>query len=301
MKDDVTPETAFKTAIAGMLRDAPRDIEQFAQLYNERNNSPFAPKFEAILAEKGDNVAAARRTAVEYALGNGFAHILWVSWLAARGPLKQDRLERVIKLVDRATKSSGLAQGITDAAKGLGSAKIFLPLAEITQAIGFVYHEGLAKPVRGTGFLVGPDLFLTVAHVIQSALARGQLDPTEAQNLSFVFPNNVLNKLAGVWPRQAKLAPDGLIKISPPFGRPPQLFPDDRLGASAALDFALLRLDRPIGDEIGWVDVLDPPEAKKQQQLVVIGHPGGQECLFDMRNILDVVQEASRLRHTVNT
>ena len=298
MKDDVNPETGFDAAVAGLLADAP-NVEEFKRLYNECANSSQAPQFGSILADKNDDQAAASRAAAKFAFIHGFGLPLWIKCLLAVGSTNKAHLERAVDLANRASASSGVMQGITDASISLGNALIFFPLAKITQAIGVVYHEGFDKPVRGTGFLVAPDLFLTAAHVVASALRNGALDPNEAPNLLFKFPNNATG-LGGTWPRQARLAPGGLVDISPPFGNPPELLPDDNAAANTCLDFALLKLDRPLGDEIGHVDVVSPPKPKKKQRLVLIGHPGGLDCRFDIRQVIELVEPAGRLRHTAN-
>ena len=67
-----------------------------------------------------------------------------------------------------------------------------------------------------------------------------------------------------------------------------------------SLDFALLKLDRQLGD-VGYVDVAKPSKPDKDQSLVIIGHPGGESPRFDFRKVIMMVEKAGRLRHNVNT
>lgn len=295
MSGPIEPVISRQSGAARMILDAPKSTEEFGRLY-DRNRAGGAPSFEVIrLAGKSDEQV--RLLAVERALSEGFGWPLWLDFLRGAPDARVDIARDIYKRIPAAT---GLMQGIVDAAAGLGNAFIFEPLARITQATGVVYHEGLPQPACGTGFLVGPDLFLTAAHVIASVLADNQLDHDKAQRLVFRFHNRTLRDTLGTWPQVARLAPNGLLAASPPFGTPPTLLPDDDPAACKSLDFALLKLDRQLGD-VGYIDVAKPSSPGNNEPLVIIGHPAGEAPRFDIRKILAMVEPAGRLRHNVNT
>jgi hypothetical protein len=297
VKDDVKLATAFDAAVAGLLEDAPSSTEKFERAYNKYGVGTSAPVFAAIRAATNSD-RAAREIAARKAIENPLGWRLWHEFLRVTGA-SDERADIAWELWHSAQAESGLMQGILEAGRGLNDAKILGPLTAITQSTGVVYRDGLAQ---GTGFLVWSDLFLTAAHVIAPALRNNVLDKDEAEKLLFKFPNNLI-KQDGTWPRTARLAPvpHGLVGVSPPLGTPPVLLPDDHADARTRLDFALLRLDQPLGDDIGYVDVLDPPKPGKGDPLVVIGHPGGSNCKFDIRNVIELVEPACRVRHSVNT
>jgi len=152
---------------------------------------------------------------------------------------------------------------------------------------------------RGTGFLVGPDLMMTAAHVIDGlvdqndAATNGSEDRIEA-----VFHNQL--EAEGTWPIRTRVAREWLLCRSRPNGRPPRLNLDDPDAAATCLDFALIRLAEPIGARIGFIDILNPPRPIRRTRLAIIGYPGGSDCQSDDHQIIQYEREIHRIRHGTN-
>jgi hypothetical protein len=164
--------------------------------------------------------------------------------------------------------------------------------------------------VTGTAFLVGRDLALTSFHVVQH-LDAGRGDPA-AMRLRFDFKRledgTTLNP--GV---VHGLATDWLVSSSPP-----SAFDE---GAAAGvpstdeLDYALLRLDSPVGDarvsptgvgrgepRRGWVALRpDVPEPEPGTIVAIVQHPDGRPMKLAADVAIGVNENATRLRYQTDT
>ncbi|MBX3434151.1 MAG: trypsin-like peptidase domain-containing protein [Pirellulales bacterium] len=175
--------------------------------------------------------------------------------------------------------------------------------------VGRVEYDG--APV-GTGFLVGPDALLTNYHVAESWLDN----PAAARLVAVRFDHKVAadNVLAsGV---VVRLHPDQWLLDASPYAPC-----EKRSGAAGRpqnheLDYALLRLARPIGDEEyspdaysnprrrGWIELPDHlPELPLRAPLVIVQHPHGapQTLALDSEAFLGFTAERNRMRYTTNT
>lgn len=102
----------------------------------------------------------------------------------------------------------------------------------------------------GTGFLVGPDLLLTSAHLFGMSLPeRGPL--TELEAVFDLFDETLIPSEAGVRVPITEFL-DGQL---PPDGEDRRVSDRALPVADDRLDYALLRLARPIGTEVGLGDV----------------------------------------------
>jgi V8-like Glu-specific endopeptidase len=133
--------------------------------------------------------------------------------------------------------------------------------------VGVIYGEYSNKLVVGTGFLIGSDLVLTVAHNLSSKGGK-----VEYQNLVF-YP--------GV---SGSLLPENAYKVAS--HRCPQQYAAAPEGKDLEYDYALLKLDRRVHRE-KYIE-LGVNYILQQEQIGIIGYRGGacdinnafQSCLW---------------------
>ena len=111
-----------------------------------------------------------------------------------------------------------------------------------------------------TGFLVGPDLFMTNDHCINDAY--GQLPLTYAAILMDYYQEPTVDRTRGG--RTARVA--------------------EVLRADGLKDYALLRLDRPIGNSYGWLELDTTTHVNTSQSVKLISHNGGRSKEIVRRN-----------------
>jgi len=156
----------------------------------------------------------------------------------------------------------------------------------------------------GTGFLVGPQAVLTNWHVVETAKAANNLDRIGCR-FDYVRLASGARK-DGLTVLLANNDGDhGLVDYSP-YGEnegrnihipPPK--PDE-------LDFALLRLERAVGDEEnrGWIplpaSLSKPPVGDPVQ---IVQHPDGasMKLVIDTNAVLKTDDNTPRIRYTTNT
>lgn len=163
--------------------------------------------------------------------------------------------------------------------------------------------EVRATQIRGTGFLVGPDLVLTNHHVVAEVIA-GQIPATYLQVRFDRGQPSGATTMGGVY----AVHPDEWL-VAAAAGV------DDLFVTAAAdrLDFALLRLADPAGAEVvdavegtrrGWIPMpLDDPAVKTGDPLLLLGHPNGGplKLSLDTGAVIAVNPAGSRLRYRTNT
>jgi hypothetical protein len=160
---------------------------------------------------------------------------------------------------------------------------------------------------QGTGFLVGPDLVLTNHHVLTELLA-GTAPPASVR-CKFDYrvvgddvEHGTEHGLASRW----RLAD------SPPSAADWDLGPlAPGGGTSGELDYALVRLDSPVGVEVlpsgvqrGWCRLPDPvPALRPGMRLLILQHPRHEpiKLAFEHDGVLALNGDASRVTHRVNT
>ena len=117
-----------------------------------------------------------------------------------------------------------------------------------------------------TGFLVGPDLFMTSHHCIHDAVGRLQLSDARIF-MDYYQEPDVDPTAGGITARVSAV-----------------------LRADAALDYALLRLDRPIGNAYGWLELDTTTHINTGQSVKIIHHSEGRSKEIARRNsqIVDI-------------
>ena len=135
--------------------------------------------------------------------------------------------------------------------------------------VGMIFVPSRFNPRRGfvcTGFLVGPDLFMTNHHCIHDDFGLLPLGGSQIYMDYYQEPS--------VDPRRGGVTA-GVVSV---------------LRADAPKDYALLRLDRPIGNTYGWLELDTTTRVNSSQSVKLISHPQGRSKEIVRRNsrIVDV-------------
>ena len=210
-------------------------------------------------------------------------------------------------------KDSGLQKAIKklipDLDAGLWSDQFF----RLQSRVGRVELEfGPGQFDMGTAFLVGPDVLLTNYHVLRRAIENQSLAP----NVRIRFDYRVL---ANGHESEGVLVPlrgdDWLIDYTKYSVGEGLNQPDSTLPTVDELDFALVRLDRKIGDEPispdssngpprGWIVVPQAPQPiVLKMALMILHHPLKRPLKLapDTEAVLSVNSNGTRVRYTNNT
>lgn len=169
----------------------------------------------------------------------------------------------------------------------------------------------LGSSESGTGFLIGPQTVLTNYHVVAKA-KDGQFPPSRIV-LRFDYQRardgRVVN--AGV---EATLADDWLVRSAPYSDFDQKPYVDGAAPAPGELDYAVLRLARPLGSEPaegqpgseprGWVE--PRPEAfgfESGAFLMVVQHPCHDPIAYDFVHdaVIRVIGDQLRVHYRPNT
>ena len=129
--------------------------------------------------------------------------------------------------------------------------------------VGWFFIEARNNPNRGwicTGFLVGPDLFMTNHHCIHDR--DGLLPITGARiYMDYYQDRDVDPTRGGVTARVTEI-----------------------LRMDGPKDYALLRLDSPIGNTYGWLELDAETRPNTSQSVKLISHPDGRSKEIVRRN-----------------
>ncbi len=157
----------------------------------------------------------------------------------------------------------------------------------------------------GTGFLVGPQVVLTNWHVVQTVAAAGRMADVGCRFDYVRLPDG--SRQPGV---VAKLA-DPAILASCPYSRAELTdHPDDPLPEPGELDFALLHLAEPAGDQPvdagqrGWETLPDLPFAlARDAPLLIVQHPDGapMKLAMDTQSVIGSNANGTRVLYRTNT
>jgi V8-like Glu-specific endopeptidase len=183
----------------------------------------------------------------------------------------------------------------------------------MAQVEGQVCRIEFNNSPMGTGFLVGPDLLLTNYHVLERPL-KGKL-PVE--QVACRFDYKVLSddsRSEGTVVRLDKA--NWQIDASPYSQAEADSAPDRVAPTADELDFAVVRLARPIGSESidknatagapkrGWIAIPPAqPALEKDMTLMIAQHPDGSpmKFAFDTNSVIGMAGENRRVRYTTNT
>jgi hypothetical protein len=161
----------------------------------------------------------------------------------------------------------------------------------------------------GTGFLVGPELMLTNHHVVKSAL-NGVVSYRDIECRfdyralpdGTVVTQGTICRLASQWCVDSSPASEADVKVN---GGEPK---------SNELDYALIKLDQPIGKspvgegavpgapERGWLALPAAPSALVDRDPVfVLQHPDGKPLQLSLGTVLGFNNNGTRVRHNAAT
>ncbi len=190
-------------------------------------------------------------------------------------------------------------------------------MAKIERCVCRIEVERDTGSAWGTGFLVGPDLLLTNYHVVEAWIKA----PQSVTTINCLFDYKVLPDGSSIHAGlRVGLADDALLASSKYSDWDVQgsdeldiAWPQDRL------DYALLRLARPIGEEAfgpmpggtpmgaatrGWIKLPDSPaQLFKAGHIIIVQHPEGspQKVAFGFSQSEGTDSKKIRLRYKVNT
>ena len=286
-------------AVSRLIVGAPARIPlaEFVRAYDLHRSMPRqSPQFATLAATYGSE-AAAVVPAIQKARQDSFFYPLWTTLIERVGAALAEA-EDARNVTQEIASSPGTMQKVLRGG-GFRLVQSWPGLFRAAQATGLVIVRAAGGNAYGTGFLVGPDLLITAAHVVDDLLEAGAPIAGSADRILVRFRNQL--EAQGVWPIECRAVEQWLVALSPPHGRPPALDPSGSPEAAERLDFALIRLARNVGLEIGYLDIRDPPPAEPPDRLTVIGYPGGDECLSDDQQILELEAIGGRVRHGANT
>lgn len=167
--------------------------------------------------------------------------------------------------------------------------------------------------IIGTGFLVGPDVVMTNYHVVESVIG-GQVDPEKVAcrfDYKLLADGNTLN------PGTVSDLAKGSWLIDHSEYSPADLETNSQMNPQPEqLDYALLRLERSVGDEPvgdkpepgaqprGWIEVPCRPYVfVEDTALYIMQHPQGQplKLALDTQAVISVNSNNTRVRYRTNT
>ncbi|TIL42777.1 serine protease [Mesorhizobium sp.] len=173
-------------------------------------------------------------------------------------------------------------------------------IVAIQRQICRIDADGVAS---GTGFLIGPDLVLTNCHVVSQDFK------TCSPDISCRFDYIQLSSGEVETGMEVPLAQDGCLLMSAPSRS--DAGGDGQLPTEDELDFALLRLARPVGaDRLagdqprGWLKVpFSPILPQKDGSIFIVQHPEGgtMKLALDTNSVLGLNSNGTRLRYLTNT
>jgi hypothetical protein len=177
------------------------------------------------------------------------------------------------------------------------------------------------KVMRGTGFLVGPNVVVTNHHVVARVI-DGTLKPSAVElrfDYKFLANGTTLNEGTPFELADKDDKDKCLIDFSPPSKVDTLADPGGALPAADELDYALLRVKGKPGEEPvspgnaertaeprGWIEVPAPGvkvSFAKDDPLFIIQHPEGRpaQLALEAKAVLDVNGNGTRVRYTTNT
>lgn len=278
---------------------------EFEDCYFYADNSARAPAWAVLEANVSANDPAADAQALigaacSHAEQEGFLGRLAEN-VARVESSKHHRDDFEIAELFNEIGDGGIMQAMTAPARSLMDTAIFGALQNAADACATVL-EG--DDLRGTAFLVSPDMVLTAAHVVLAQerdgdghqVWVGRLRP----NLSFAFaqPRGSPDS------RRMRIPAAGETPVVSafPHGKPPNVLDPSLEGDDppARLDFALVRLSRQV-HHLPWLDIREPLDPQEGRHCFVMGFPAGEGLKFDADAVTVIHKQSGRFLHRANT
>ena len=239
---------------------------------------------------------------------------------------RNDKIRQIYEKFGMAPAASVQQAGVpvTGAATQVTAASFEAMVTDIRTVDMGVWREKMAETegrvcriefnehARGTGFLVGPDLVLTNYHVMEP-LITGKL-PSE--QIACRFDYKVLADGSRSEGAVARLHNNNWeVDGSPYSPAEAENQPDRELPTLDQLDYAVMRLERPIGREPiganpssgapprGWIELNGQPLLEQGMPLLIAQHPAGSplKLAFDTKSVIGVNGNGTRVRYATNT
>jgi V8-like Glu-specific endopeptidase len=304
-RNDIAGEAPLLTeglvadGIAELVRRGVIDVDDFRRAYNAAK-APTNPLFAVFEVQAGGDVAAIP-LAVKQAWGKFCVTLVErLSLLVSNEALENEDLRRIVRSLG--AQAPGRIQSILRK-QALGSVRTLPLLIRSARATALIQATNPREraSVYGTGFLVGPDLVLTAAHVV-APLMDGDVPRVGSERDATIEFFNQLEGV-GMWPVRCRLrpSPEWLISKSAQDGTGTLMGGNSPEQTANSLDYALIRLTEPVGSAIGVVDIDEPPDPRKSDRLTVIGYGGGSECLYDDHVVDEHDAVSHRIHHEVST
>jgi hypothetical protein len=183
----------------------------------------------------------------------------------------------------------------------------------IARAENRVCRIKLNDRAAGTGFLVGPDAVLTNYHVLEKVITGSSPSTTVACQFDYrVLADGTRLEGVSVGLHSSKW----LVDSSPFSNAEKDNQPDRELPTPDELDYALVRLARPLGNEPierttatgapsrGWIFMPEAaPTLEPHVPLIIVQHPEGSplKITLDTDSIQSVNGNGTRVRYNTNT
>jgi V8-like Glu-specific endopeptidase len=285
-------------AIETHLRGA-QDL--FGRSFDAAGLSSRARAFALIMLLQKEDFPAALLEAVRTAAENRFLERL-LAEISANAPALGDLRTAVPAEIIRKT-IEGEHQAVLPGNRGLSDVNVADVVTKAGPKIAAIRDLSRVPEYIGTGFLVAPDLLLTAAHVVWHII-DSNVRPPRATNrggeqIRVEFHHRDAADPQGK-ERIVKLADDWLVCCSEPCGTPPNMNFSSLTLAASNHDFALIRLASRIGDQIGYLDIEDPPDVYASMLMIIVGYTGGNQCKYDNGNLDQHHSGSGRLHHGVN-
>lgn len=186
--------------------------------------------------------------------------------------------------------------------------------ARMGEIEGRVCRVEINRRPLGTGFLLGPDVLITNYHVAEELAGVGGSTPPGQFVARFdykVLPGATV-PAPGI--EVGLAAADHVIDCSRPSRWDTIADPQGALPAANELDYALLRLARPVGDEPiggpaepgaparGWIELPSAPYTfAAGGTLIIVQHPDAAPLAFAIDTDAVLTAHATRVRYATNT
>jgi len=184
-----------------------------------------------------------------------------------------------------------------------------------------VSRQGNNGPVvRGTGFLVGPDMVLTCRHVLKSFPKDADV-AANGSRIEVYFDFYRGEPVDGVGPHLPQARKVALATVwhvescddTVPDGLDGDLSAEDAARIAKSLDFLLLRVAEPVGlqplergggPRRNWINLPDdtvPKSLQPQDWIIIPQHPDGFPQRIDLGRFRAADQTGTRIRYDTNT
>lgn len=240
----------------------------------------------------------------------------WVlDLIAAAGQArpKNAALREVAAEVGLGAASTSLERVILDTVPFLDIAVLRARLGELEAQVCRVEVPAPTRPAAGSGFLIGPDRVLTNYHVVD-VLRKGLANPAETRlRFDYRATPDGTRVTEGII---ARLAADWLEAWRPPSEADNLSDPGDTVPALDELDFAVLRIEEPLGaqpigraenvreaPDRGWINLeqAGPDGFAAGDPLLILQHPSDEPLKVAFGQSDGLNANGTRLRHRVNT